>query len=74
MCACWCACVGVFVWVLLSNRYHSKRCLGEFLFIIVLISIYSNSTVLLFETFMTISTIDTKSGTNGILPHRTMMA
>ena len=26
-------------------------------------------TALLFETFMTISTINTKGGTNGILPH-----
>ena len=39
-------------------------------FIIVLI-IHFYDTVSLFETFMTISTMNAKSGTNGILPHRT---
>ena len=34
------------------------------------LTIYSNITVSLFETFMTISTKNAKSGTNGILPHR----
>ena len=43
-------------------------------FIIVLIvNFFSNNTVSLFETFMTISTMNTKSGTNGILPHRTKL-
>ena len=30
----------------------------------------SYNTVSLFESFITISTMNTKSGTNGILPHR----
>ena len=35
--------------------------------IVLIINFFSNNTVSLFETFETIS----KSGTNGILPHRT---
>ena len=38
--------------------------------IVLIINFLSNNTVSLFETFMTISTMNTKSGTNGILPHR----
>ena len=54
-----------------SNKYPSIRCFGdlsqycpyEHFF-------YTKNTAALFETFMTISTINTKSGTNGTLPYR----
>ena len=38
--------------------------------IVLIINFFSNNTVSLFETFITIYTMNTKSGTNGILPHR----
>ena len=41
------------------------------LIIVLIIYSFRNNAVSLFETFTTISTTDTKSGTNGILPHRT---
>ena len=39
--------------------------------IFLIINFFSNNTVSLCETFMTISSKNTKSGTNGILPCRT---
>ena len=39
--------------------------------IVVLIFFFSNNTVSLFKNLMTISTMNRKSGTNGILPQRT---
>ena len=56
----------VFVRVLLSNKYHIKRCFSNF-------SHHSPHKFTLFvvETFMTISSMNIKSGTNGILPCRT---
>ena len=60
--------------VLLSNKYPSKRCYGDlfqyfpyYKYLFLLRILHAS---LLFETFMTISTINTKSGTNWILPHR----
>ena len=64
-----CVCVCVFVRVLPSNKYHAKSCFGDFF--VLIFNLFSNNTVSLFETFMTISTMNTKSGTNGILAHRT---
>ena len=44
--------------------------------IVLIINFFSNTSnaVSMFETFMAISTMNTKSGTNGILPHRTKRA
>ena len=41
---------------------------------VLIINFFSNNTVSMFETFMEISTMNTKSGTNRILPHRTKRA
>ena len=69
VCVCVCVCVGVCV--LLSNKYPSKRCFDDlFQYFPYKYLFFTKNTVSLFETFMTISTINTKSGTNGILPHR----
>ena len=38
--------------------------------LVLIINFFSNNTVSMFETFMTISMMNTKSGTNWILPHR----
>ena len=43
---------------------------GDFFQYCLISSLFSNNIVSLFDTFMTISTMNTKSGTNGILPHR----
>ena len=72
MCVRACVCVCVCGWgVLLSNTILLKDA-SVIYFNIFLISTFFNTknTASLFETFMTISTINTKSGTNGILPHR----
>ena len=63
-CVCMCVCVCAFVYVLLSNTYHAKRCFHDFYFL-------SYNTISLFESFMTMSTMDTTGGTNRILPHHT---
>ena len=70
--ACVCVCVCVCARVLLSNKYPSKRCFSDFFqyFPYKYLFFYTKNTVSLFETFMAISTMNTKSGTNGILPHR----
>ena len=39
--------------------------------IVLIINFFRNNTVSMFKTFKTISTMNTKSGTNKILPHRT---
>ena len=62
--------ISVCVCVLLSNKMRKDALVISFI-IVLIINFFSNNTVSLFETFMTISTMNTKSGTNGILPHRT---
>ena len=64
-------CVCVFVCVLRSNKYILKEVSVIYFTIVLIIYFFRNNTVSLFETFTTISTMNTKSGTNGILPHRT---
>ena len=67
LCVCVCVCVCVcFVRVLLSNEYHIKRCFSNF-------SHHCPHQIncVVVETFMTISSTNVKSGTNGILPCRT---
>ena len=71
MCVRVCVCVwgGVGVCVLLSNKIL-KDALVIYFNIFLISTFFTKNTASLFETFMTISTINTKSGTNGILPHR----
>ena len=57
------------VCVLLSNKILLKDASVIYFNIFLINTFFAKNTASLFETFMTISTINTKSGTNGILPH-----
>ena len=62
---------GVGVCVLVSNKILKDALVIYFnIFLIHVSTFFTKNTASLCETFMTISTINTKSGTNGILPHR----
>ena len=54
----------------LINKIILKDASVIYFNIFLISTFFAKNTASLFETFMTISTINTKSGTNGILLHR----